>query len=675
MKIINFYDIMLLEAKVVPIFAMKLLLASFYYIGVITMNKIDESIMYLYKSYLTEEKNEKFTPNKESLKKGIIINNDCSKSIISLAINTWGIDNYLLNQTFHKSLNTVVKTPIEKLYIQQLIHYITTYGFEELDIYSKDTVYIPKEKLKVPGLKENIKLINITPITKEELKCKLWKLLTSNIALSKKTIECIINLAEYLDITKENINKVNNKEVKTALYDKLNIIPENNIEFFRYLIYKQTERTLLIKDKETMYSLKKSNKEEALKLLNKYKDQYSLIPLSEIFNRFKKLFMALKTSNEKETYDKNNIKILEPYNQTKEELELNNIINKISKLSKKYHKPLKPNPLDNILTIDKNSLKKLLEKESIWRVIKLKNYLSLMNNDTTERVYKIRNGRVWITNNYKDISVDQNLIDILDNIIINKLKEKVLNKKIYLDDFLDISLPTSEKQFVGNIPFSSKLRLDKENILVGIQWFNVKDNRVDLDLKIISNECTIGWDANYKSDDKLIFTGDVTDAPLPNGAAEYIYIDKRINDTMFSLKVNNFTRNISDIEYNLIIAKAKKEKITKNYIVNPNDFIIKIPKNAIEKDKSEHSLGSIIINDNKIELIFTDLSTSNNRTSENISREEILRNYLAQESNNKCLLRDYLIKAGAIITEDKNSLDIDFSINNLNKNSLIELLK
>ena len=87
MKIINFYDIMLLEAKVVPIFALKLLLASFYYIGVITMNKIDESIMYLYKSYLTEEKNEKFTPNKESLKKGIIINNDCSKSIISLAIN------------------------------------------------------------------------------------------------------------------------------------------------------------------------------------------------------------------------------------------------------------------------------------------------------------------------------------------------------------------------------------------------------------------------------------------------------------------------------------------------------------------------------------------------------------------------------------------------------------
>ncbi len=636
------------------------------------MNKINESIMYLYKSYFVKEKSKKIVPNKGALKKGIIIDNNCSKSIISLAINTWGIDHYLLNQTFHKSLNTVVETAEEELFLQQILHYITTYGFEELGIYSKDTVYIPKEKLKVPGLKDDMKLIHIIPITEEELKCKLWDLLTSNIALSRKTIECIVNLAEYLDITKENINKVNNKEVKTALYDKLKIMPENNLEFLRYFIYKQTKRTLLIKDKETIRSLKESNKKEALELINKYKEQYGLIPLAEIFHRFKKLFISLKTSDEE--YVINAIEA-EPYEQTKEELELNRVINKISKLSKKYHKPFKRNPLDSILTIDKKTFKKLLEKESIWRIIKLKNYLSLMNHDTKERVYKIRNGKVWIENNYKDISADKYLVDTLDNIIINRLKEKVENKRIYLDHFLDISLPTSEKQFVGNIPFSSKLKLDKDNILVGIQWFNVKDSRVDLDLKIISNEYTIGWDANYKSDDKLIFTGDVTDAPLPNGAAEYIYIDKSINSTVFSLKINNYTKNLSDIEYNLIIAKAKKENIVNNYIVNPNDVMIKIPKNVIEKDKCEHSLGNIITNDNEIELIFTDLSTSNNRTAKNTNIEKTLRNYLIKESNHRCLLRDYLIKAGAIITEDKNNLDLDLSIEHLNKNSLIELLK
>ena len=635
------------------------------------MNKTDESIMYLFKSYLAEAKDMNITPNKESLKRGIIINNNCSESIISLAIDTWGIDGYLLNQTFHKSLDKVAKTPTEELYIQQLIHYITTYDFEKHNIYSEDAVYIPKEILQIPELNNAIKLVYIAPITKVELKHKLWSLLTSNLALSKNTIECIINLAEYLEVTKENINAINNKEVKTALFDKLNIVPENNLEFLRFLIYKLTGRTLLIKDPATINSLKESNKKEALRLLNKYKDQSGLIPLSEIFNRFKKLFVSLKTSNKKMVFGNT----LEPYEQTEEELELNSLINRISKLSKKHHKPLRLNPLDNILTVDNDSLNEILAKESIWRIIKLKNYLSFINNHTTERVYKIRNGKAWITNNYKDISVNKYLTDTLDNIIVDKLKEKVANKKIYLDNFLDLSLPTSEKQFVGNIPFSSQLKVAKDNILIGIQWFNTKGKRVDLDLKVISNEYTIGWNADYKSGDKLIFTGDVTDAPLPKGAAEYIYIDKSIGDTIFSLKINNFTNNLSDVEYNLIIARAKKENLSKNYIVNPNDIIVKIPKNIIEKDKSEHSLGCVIVDYDKIEFIFTDLTTSNARISGNNNLEEILRNYLTQESKNKCLLRDYLFRAGAIITEDKDNADIDLSINNLNKSSLVEILK
>ncbi len=80
-------------------------------------------------------------------------------------------------------------------------------------------------------------------------------------------------------------------------------------------------------------------------------------------------------------------------------------------------------------------------------------------------------------------------------------------------------------------------------------------------------------------------------------------------------------------------------------------------------------------NYDKIELIFTDLTTSNAKISGNNNLEEILRNYLTQESKNKCLLRDYLFRAGAIITEDKNNADIDLSINNLNKSSLVEILK
>ena len=129
------------------------------------------------------------------------------------------------------------------------------------------------------------------------MKNKLWGLISSSIPLSTVTEINIITLSSYLDISEDNIDKVKNREVKTALYDKLKIIPGDNIEFLRYLLFKLTKKTLLIKDLETVYALKASNKTLALKILNAYEEQYSLIPLSEIFNRYKPLFIALKTSD------------------------------------------------------------------------------------------------------------------------------------------------------------------------------------------------------------------------------------------------------------------------------------------------------------------------------------------------------------------------------------------
>ena len=37
------------------------------------------------------------------------------------------------------------------------------------------------------------------------------------------------------------------------------------------------------------------------------------------------------------------------------------------------------------------------------------------------------------------------------------------------------------------------------------------------------------------------------------------------------------------------------------------------------------------------------------------------------------ILKDYLIKAGAIMVDKKEDVDIDLSINNLNKDSIISL--
>ena len=627
------------------------------------MEEINKSIMYLYKAYLIDKKNNDFIPDKKSLKKGILIDSRSKKEIKDLAIDLWGKDGYILNQTFHKSLDKVIKSSTEELVIEQIEHYMTTYGFEAMGIFQNDYVYIPNEKLEIPEITEDIKLVNITQLTKEQLKEKLWNLITSSIPLSKTTIEYILNLSDFLEITENNIYDIKNREVKIAFYDKLNIIPKDNVEFMRYFIFKLTKKTLLIKDKETIQLLEKSDKNEAINLLETYNKLYNLNPLSEIFNRYKPLFLALKTKNFSE---------------------LNKIINKISKLSKTNHKPFKSNDLDNFINWYKkeyknktfiDNLKEKLKKENIWRIIKLRNYINLINSGKDERIYKIRNGKTWITKKHQNIIFNNEILNILDNIIIEKLKPNVLGKKIYLKENENIVMPQSEKQFIGNIPFSTSIKINKEDALVGIHWYNINEKRVDLDLKIISNDYSIGWDTNYKEGDKLIFTGDVTNAPYPTGASEYIYINKAIEETTFSLKVNNYTQNIDDIEYDIIIAKKTQDQLTQNYIVNPNDIIIKIPKNKIEKDKYEHSLGIIIIKNDSIELIFTDLTTSKKRTSSNSETEEIVRNYLNNENATKCKFKDYLEKAGAIITNNKDECNIDLSLININKNSIIELLK
>ena len=632
-----------------------------------------DAIIKLFKSYIDDSKHE-FVADKDALKKGIIIDKNAPKEVIDKSIKIWGVDGFLLNQTFHKSFDKVASSSFEKLVYEQLVHYFTTYGYESLGV-TGGTVYIPSEVLNVPDLEDGYKFIFINKISSKELKKKLWDLCESGIALSRDTLENMEFLYMYMDIDKNNIEEIKNKEFKIRMYDKLSIVPEDPIEFLRYLLYKLTERSLLIKDGDTMNVLESCNKTKAYILINRYKNIYDLKGLAQIFNRFKPLFLSLKTD----------ISEMGQFYLSEDEMEdfytedcraLNSLINKISHLSKKYHKPFVKNDLDifckwvecNKTKKDFNViLKDKLEKAGVFRAIRLINYLNTDNS----KVYKIRNGKVWTCKKEKNKDISKDVLSILEDFIVNKLKKNVSSKKVYLEDSVNLVLPQSEKQFVGNIPFGSSTHFGKNNLVVGIHWFNTKD-RIDLDLKIISNDYSIGWNTNYRKEDKLLFSGDVTSAPKPDGASEYIYIDKDVCDTIFSLKVNNFTKYVEGAEYELIVAKASRDDICKNYMVNPNNIILRIPGNKLQKGMAEHSLGSIIVDDD-IKLVFTDLCTSNRSVSFNSDVERTLREYIVHDSKNRCSLKDYLIKAGAIITEKAEDADIDLSINNLNKDSIIGL--
>ena len=130
------------------------------------MNNKDIAIMKLFKAYISEASNSEtsLSFSQKALNKGILVESKCPNEIIDLACKTWGKDGFLLNQTFHKSLGNVINSSIENLFYQQVLHYFTTYGLEQFGLYNEENVYIPHEKLEVPGLEEDIKLIKIEEI-------------------------------------------------------------------------------------------------------------------------------------------------------------------------------------------------------------------------------------------------------------------------------------------------------------------------------------------------------------------------------------------------------------------------------------------------------------------------------------------------------------------------------
>lgn len=634
-----------------------------------------EAILRLFKGVVVREGDALVSePNKEALMQGVFISNGFPEVVIKEAVKQYGRNGDEINQTFHKSLFKVATADIMQLYYEQLLHYFTTYGAEALGVYNADNVIVPKEKLEVPDLEKDTEFIVIKPITEAELKERLKGMITVNLALSKQTVKDIVLLSDYIDIKEysEGDNyfcKVQNKEVKTALCGKLGILPKRGDEFLRYFLAKACDKTLLIKDDTTERSISWVNDEVVLDLLTRYNKQYGLLPLAMVFNRFKPLFLSMKRQ------PKNAIYTYYSDEEKSRMKEINRIINTISKLSKRYHKAMKDNDLNHFLKwMDsiavsgdfEAKVKSKLQEAGPFAAVKIANYLNtLYHNDLNYRLYKVRNGKIYIEDSGEKPYLPMYNVVLVRNVVRDYLKENVEGKTFYVPENIDYKLPQSEKQYVGNIPFGSKVTVCKQPLLVGIHWCNVESElgaqRVDLDLHLKSNKYSVGWNSNYRIDESLVMhTGDNTDAPLPLGASEFVYIDSEIEDTTFNMTLNNYTRDVGPIKYEIIIGVAKpeaKKDYNKNFIIDPNDILVKIPM-EMELGKAEQVIGIVNVDGDYVHLIFTDLTTSDARVSNNVAFEKKVRDFVRLQSDTQLGLVSMLRNAGAI-QEDTNKTFID----------------
>lgn len=595
--------------------------------------------------------------------------------LIEIITQDLGLTPQQMNSSFHKSWKKIKEASIEQLVLEQLIHYITTYGFEAMGIYNENSVYIPAEKLIIPKIEYNTILKKtgvdkfiftvINGYTAEELKDKILNILQSGIALSEDTMKDIVTIIEDPEYSID-ISLIKNKEVKIRLYDALNIVPSEPVEFLRYMIFKSTGKSLLIKNKTTIEAIKSNY--DIYRLFNRYNKENGLDKLAQIFYRFKPLFLAFRNG----------------------EVDLNPIINRIRRLADTHHVPM---PIDylnevtskikNLEIIDPVTLKKELNKANIFRKIRLAYALKYRTKNFDAIQYTIRNDKAFSTEfNFGSQAIAKTVLDIVLESIIKDIKVNVEGKKVYIPNYITYTLPATEKRFTGYFPSGTCISIPKDMIF-GVHWDNLDNYRVDLDLSLLNmTEGKIGWAGAYRtSNGNILFSGDMTDARKPNGATELFYIQKQVKESyLVQLNYFNFSKRYMDIDklkqkevpFRILVGLKAPGQFNRHCLVDPNNVLA---ISSSKMDQKQKTLGLVTVTTNECKFYFNEAYLGNNITSSIKDYTEYSRKYLINSLTNMITLNDLIIKAGAIKVDDKLECDIDLSPESLEKDTIINLLK
>ncbi len=537
------------------------------------------------------------------------------------------LDGAALNKTFHKSWNKIKTSSRLELFKKQILHYISTYGSN-----FQDDVYIPDEVLEIPETKLTYKVIKGYP--SEVLQEKCLELLRSGLALKEETIDTILSaLVDELEYTFTGDENIKNKEAIIKIADLYNVFPTDVMAFFRYIIYKATGTTLLIKNDELIALIKASSYNPAVQF-----KMFGLEKLAEIFNRFKPLFLAFKDKAPK-------------------------TINKISKLSKKYHKPMVTNTLNeatNTLLTAKDI--HWLDNATPFALFKAIAACYNRKNGQDAFLYRVRNGTSWVKEGELSVALNKKNYKFL----LKYLKQRfdLSGKSIYIPENIKYALPTSEKMFVGNVPAGT--RFYGKKLAVGVYWENAW-GASDLDLSGLNIGGKVGWNAAYNQNDgNLMYSGDITSAP--KGAVEYLYANKGLETP--TLVLNNVYQGEHDCGYKIIIGQG--DHISEAFMMNPNKVFATIKTNAVQK---QGVVGMLLPKKDKQCFVVLNFGAGHTRVSGTSEISKLATKALYQQWNKPLSLNKMAKLLGATLVNDQAKADFDFALDGLEKDTFLKLFK
>jgi hypothetical protein len=438
------------------------------------------------------------------------------------------------------------------------------------------------------------------------------------------------NERKIRNLLPDDVESIKNKEALMYICDEFNVLPSTPDEMVRYLVFKYTNDTLLIKSPEVIRQIRGTKLNNISQLINKF----GIERLASVFYRFKPLFLAMKAGNEV-------------------------TINKLRRLAVTNHKPKTFGYWSQILS-DVSLFPQItnqLDNLNNYKLVGLLQTILVRKQETGVMPVTVRNGKLFVTERKFD---NKNYYDMVYNVLYTELIKRLSKKacKVKLNPNINMALPTSEKCFVGHIPFGSSVDLHTDTI-VGINWRG-EDGAQDLDLSLLDVRGNkFGWNSSfYNNDRSVVYSGDMTRAEPE--ATELMYCKKGAPDC--SVRVNCYYGNPGS-KYTVFFATIPNYQVAPHPMIDPNDIIF-----STQLEITGEQIVGVFINK---KFFFMDLKVGGGKVSRNSKYTQDFIIHKSKTSNCYLDLKTVLVDAGFTIVSD--GADVDLS--HPDKSLLISLLK
>lgn len=568
------------------------------------------------------------------LKNGIVLSDPkkATRKTTQMLINLFGVNTKAVNSTFFKNFEEIESLSDLTKHILQFINYLT---INNEGIPS----FIPNNKPEsVEYIKNNFTVIDC--ISETDFKQKVLDLINSGAALSD--VESIFSIFEFFNW---NFIETKNKEFNIRYYIKNNIIVENIDTFFACLYYILSDKTTFVKNDFFDTSLTSStNIEKAIQSIKNYEEQYGILKFASNIRRYRDVLLFLRSEGD------------EKYKP---------LFNKILRLNKKFNNP-KTYPIstklsDTNFTISQEDLDKYLESANIYQLIRYYNILTFsitQNGKSFPYVYKIRNGKTFVKEEEKHKNVP--LLFERRNSVLSAIKKKYdfTGMKFYIPKNQKIGMPTSEKNFIGDIPFGSSITMDKK-FNFGIYWQGRPNQHIDFDLSFVEESGKVSsWNRYYSIDDSLYFSGDMTSLNEKGFASEVFAVKDSSISGFFTNTLYNCNSQMNPYKYTFFISSYNKDNVN---IIDNGDKIYLSGKSSLDESNSE---TIAYLQDNTV--YFVDSGFQMGRVA-NYSLINNMREFYANKLNNMMTLNKLIpFLGGTILEEDSESDDNVINLDLLN---------